>query len=105
MFDIEKRALSLRGRRWIYGISLAVLPILTAYGLITEDTAVLWATLLGAILVPGLALSDQLKHEHVEEQSYLQGVDEGWLAASDENRRGIELARESDIQRGKHGQL
>lgn len=105
MYDKTTRGLTLRGRRWIYGVALCVIPILTAYGIVTEEMAVLWVSLLGAILVPGLALSDQNQMEQATVDSYNHGLDEGWQAASDENRRGIELARESDIQRGKHGQL
>lgn len=44
-------------RRWIYGIALALLPILTAYGVLQEAHAPLWASLVGSILVPGLALA------------------------------------------------
>lgn len=45
-------------RRWVYGIALAVVPILTAYGLISEDLAPLWVSLLSAVLVPSLALAN-----------------------------------------------
>ncbi|MCI6557949.1 hypothetical protein [Schaalia hyovaginalis] len=44
-------------RRWVYGIALAALPLATAYGLVTEAHAPLWASLVGSILVPGLALA------------------------------------------------
>lgn len=79
------------------------MPILTAVGIVTEELAVLWVTLIGAILVPGLAISDQNKMEQATEDSYFHGVDEGWQAANDDNRRGIELATERDIPRGKRG--
>lgn len=45
-------------RRWVYGIALAVVPILTAYGLISEDLAPLWVSLISAVLVPSLALAN-----------------------------------------------
>lgn len=44
-------------RRWLYGIALAILPILTAYSILQEAHAPLWAALVGSILVPGLALA------------------------------------------------
>lgn len=44
-------------RRWLYGVALAVLPLATAYGLISDAHAPLWASLVGSILVPGLALA------------------------------------------------
>ena len=43
-------------RRWIYGAAIAVLPLLIAYGVIDDSTAALWAAVIGAVLVPGLAL-------------------------------------------------
>lgn len=110
MYDKEKRRLTLRGRRWIHGIALAVLPILVFYGIISEETAPLYVALLGAILVPSLALSDANKTGQIitEEKdiSYNRGLDEGWQAASDEwlpdhdsDRRGHEI----ELKRGKHG--
>lgn len=47
-----------RARRWVYGIALAVVPILTAYGLVSEEHAPLWVSLVSAVLVPGLALAN-----------------------------------------------
>lgn len=112
MYDKEKRRLTLRGRRWIHGIALAVLPLLVTYGIISEEIAPLYVALLGAILVPSIALSDANKTERVitaeKQDSYEIGLDEGWQAASsewladhDNNRRGSEI----EIQRGKHGKL
>lgn len=43
-------------RKWVYGIALAVVPLLTAYGLVSEDHAPLWVSLVSAVLVPSLAL-------------------------------------------------
>ena len=44
-------------RRWIYGISLAVVPLLVLYGIVDEQSAPLWIALVSAIVVPGLAVS------------------------------------------------
>ena len=44
-------------RRWVYGIALAVLPLLIAYGILDEQNAALWAALVGAFLVPSLAVA------------------------------------------------
>lgn len=37
-------------RRWLYGIAAAAAPIATAYGLVTDQQAVLWLNLAGAAL-------------------------------------------------------
>lgn len=42
-------------RRWIYGVATAGLPLLIAYGVVAEAQAPLWASLISAVLVPGLA--------------------------------------------------
>lgn len=44
-------------RRTIYTVALAVLPLLSYYGILTEAVAPLWASLIGSILVPGIALA------------------------------------------------
>ena len=44
-------------RRWVYGIAIAALPLLIAYGILDEQTAPLWAAAIGAILVPTLAVT------------------------------------------------
>lgn len=106
MYDKEHKRLTLRGRKWIHGVALAVLPILTGYGIMSEDMAVLYATLLGTILVPWVALNDQAKHEAIEEENYLRGLDEGWQAAHDADRRGREQALDpydSKDQGGNYG--
>lgn len=51
------RLLSREGRKWIYSILLAVVPLLVLYGVIDESAAPLWIALLGAIVAPTLALS------------------------------------------------
>lgn len=45
-------------RKWVYGISLAIVPLLVAYGIIREETAPLWVSLVSAVLVPSLALAN-----------------------------------------------
>lgn len=45
-------------RRWIYGIAIAVLPLLIAYGVVSKEDAPLWIALVGAVLVPGLAVAN-----------------------------------------------
>ena len=45
-------------RRRIYLVALAVLPLLIAYGILDDTTAPLWAALIGAALVPGMAAAN-----------------------------------------------
>ncbi|MFW0112099.1 phage holin [Rothia sp. CCM 9416] len=47
-----------QARKWVYGVALAVVPLLTAYGLVSEELAPLWVSLVSAVLVPGLALAN-----------------------------------------------
>ncbi|EFM46477.1 phage holin [Mobiluncus mulieris] len=44
-------------RTWIYGIITAAIPLLTAYGLISSETAPLWLALAGALLATSTALA------------------------------------------------
>lgn len=81
-----KRRLSRRGRKYAYGVALAVLPLVTAAGIITEELAALYATLLGAILVPWLGLIDTANNDKEREAEYWRGLDEGWQAGRDEER-------------------
>ena len=37
-------------RRWLYGIAAAVAPLVTVYGIVTDQQAVLWLNLAGALL-------------------------------------------------------
>lgn len=37
-------------RRWLYGIAAAAAPMTTVYGLTTDQEAVLWLNLAGAVL-------------------------------------------------------
>ena len=45
-------------RRWIYGISVVAIPLLVTYGALDENVAPLWLAVIGAVLVPGLALAN-----------------------------------------------
>lgn len=42
-------------RRYIYGVAVAVMPLLIVYGVLAEEHAPLWLALVGAILIPGMA--------------------------------------------------
>lgn len=77
----ETLVLTRRGRKWLHGIALAFLPIITAAGIMTENMAALWATLLGAILVPWIALEDNHSAEIENRDSYARGLDDGYDAA------------------------
>ena len=52
-----ERLTSREGRKWLYGISLAGVPLLVAYGVISKDAAPLWIAFLGALISPTLALT------------------------------------------------
>ena len=53
-----KWLLSRDGRKWIYGVCLAAVPLLVAYGAIEKDDAPLWIALIGAVVAPVLALAN-----------------------------------------------
>lgn len=78
----ERLILTRHARKYIHGIALALLPIITATGILTEQTAALWATLIGAILVPWVALEDNHSAELESRDEYVRGLDDGWSAAS-----------------------
>ena len=52
-----EKLLSREGRKWLYGIALAVVPLLVVYGVISEEAAPLWIALVGSFLAPTLALT------------------------------------------------
>ena len=52
-----EKLLSREGRKYIYIISLAVIPLLVAYGVIDEEVAPLWVALAGAVIAPVVALT------------------------------------------------
>lgn len=45
-------------RAWLYRIVLAALPVLTAYGVISEQEVALYAALAAAVLSTGLAAAN-----------------------------------------------
>lgn len=45
------------GRKWVYTVSLALIPLLVFYGVISEDSAPLWIALIGAVVAPVMALT------------------------------------------------
>ena len=47
---------SREGRKWLYTVSIAVIPLLVFYGTISEEAAPLWIALLGSVLAPVMAL-------------------------------------------------
>ncbi len=52
-----KKLTSREARKWLYLVSLAVIPLLVFYGVISEDSAPLWVALVGSVLAPTLALT------------------------------------------------
>lgn len=49
---------SLKARRYLYGVGLAALPVLMAYGIVDQNGIALWGALLGAVLgVTGLGVA------------------------------------------------
>lgn len=48
-------------RRYIYGICIVLMPLLVFYGILTAAAAPLWIALVGAILVPAMALPNTPK--------------------------------------------
>ena len=46
-----------RVQRYLHGVTVAAVPLLVAYGLISADDAPLWVALGTAVLAPGVALA------------------------------------------------
>lgn len=59
-------------RRYIYGVSLALIPLLVALGIVEESIAPLVVALVGAVVAPGLALAnmspDDEPHPHWDDE-------------------------------------
>lgn len=49
---------SREGRKWVYGVCLAVVPLLVAYGVIDGEAAPLWIAVIAALVAPSLALAN-----------------------------------------------
>ena len=45
-------------RKNLYMVSLAVIPLLVFYGLVSQDAAPLWIALVGAVVAPTVALNN-----------------------------------------------
>ena len=52
------RFLPREARKWLYGVCLSVVPLLVAYGIVEQKDAALWASLVGSVLAPTLALAN-----------------------------------------------
>ena len=48
--DYAKFIKSAKGRKWLYGIALAVSALLAFYGLLTDESLALWGTLAASVL-------------------------------------------------------
>lgn len=55
---MPKRLLRPVVRRYVYGVAIAAVPLLQVYGIVSEETAPLWAAVLGSALVPVLAVGN-----------------------------------------------
>jgi hypothetical protein len=51
------KLMSREGRKWLYGVALAAVPLLVTYGVISEASAPLWIAAVAAVLAPTLALT------------------------------------------------
>lgn len=63
MKNIWNWIVSREGRKRIYTISLAVIPLLVFYGAISEQAAPLWIALIGSIVSPVMALTHMTPEE------------------------------------------
>lgn len=51
---------SREGRKWLYGVAVAIVPLLVLYGAISPEAAPIWLSIAGAVLAigaPVMALS------------------------------------------------
>lgn len=104
---MPRRLVTKPGRTWLYGIALAVLPILVATGIITEEVAVLWGALAAAIFVPGIALSDAAKEPEQNKTIWQDGYDTArrhTLLGVDDLPTDNPYCKETQ-KRGKHGEI
>lgn len=60
------------GRKWVYGVSLTVIPLLVAYGLIEESIAPLLVAMFGAIVAPSMALTHMTPTDQPAEIEIIQ---------------------------------
>jgi hypothetical protein len=64
--NLLKKAMSREGRKSIYLVSVAAVPLLVFYGVISEDAAPLWVALVAAVVAPMTALTHLTPEEPVE---------------------------------------
>lgn len=66
----EKELIPAPVRSWIYGIITAAIPLLTAYGILSAETAPLWLALAGALLATTTALAYRPTREPKKEEKH-----------------------------------
>jgi hypothetical protein len=47
-----------KNRKHLYMVSLAAIPLLVFYGLVSQDAAPLWIAVIGAVVAPTVALNN-----------------------------------------------
>lgn len=67
MSKMWKVVTSREGRKSLYVISLAAIPLLVFYGVITEDAAPLWVALIASVFAPSMALAHMPPKDNQEE--------------------------------------
>lgn len=55
--NLKNWIVSRDGRKWVYTVSLTLIPLLVFYGVISEESAPLWIALIGALVAPVMALT------------------------------------------------
>ena len=66
MSQLLSKLMSREGRKYIYLVSVAAIPLLVFYGVISEEAAPLWIALVAAIVAPMTALTHLSPEEPVE---------------------------------------
>jgi hypothetical protein len=51
-------------RQWLYGVVVAMSPILVTYGVVNKDDIALWVALAGAVLAAGTAFTAVTQQRH-----------------------------------------
>jgi hypothetical protein len=57
MEKLFSKLMSREGRKYVYLVSLTVIPLLVFYGVISEEAAPLWVAVVAAIVAPMTALT------------------------------------------------
>ena len=72
---------------------------MTAMGILTEEMALLYATLAGTILVPWVALDDANRGEDLADEEYYRGHNEGFeLGLKETDVNGVQSKQSQDHQ-------